>query len=388
MKKTVIVCVFNSPLDSGCDYVDQTMRLLAEKHHVYGIALGDVTSIWRALAQKNTWVFRRLHQYQVLRPLSFLPGLRSRFIKTLTYVFWAIFLRVYLSFRHPGTKKILWYFEPFYIPSLFSIFASYISVYDCVDYFPGFNAFARQQHDIVMKRSQHVFVNSKSLAQKFKTVRKDILTVPLGFARELFQGISVRSLPNNKKRFTAGFIGGISSRIDFPLLQSVVTQLPQINFLLIGPLEPGVFGQKDTVSKQMKNLLQYPNVRWQKKIPKAKIPAVMAKFDVGLIPYQPELSFNQYSFPMKTMEYFAAGKPVVSTPLAELKRLRKQGAVFISNNAEEFAHTLTTIQKTGWSRAQQKLQLDIAEHNSWQNKVKQIWKIVAAGAPLSEAAPN
>jgi teichuronic acid biosynthesis glycosyltransferase TuaH len=44
------------------------------------------------------------------------------------------------------------------------------------------------------------------------------------------------------------------------------------------------------------------------------VPAYRAAIDVGITPYT-ESDFNRASFPLKTLEYLAAGRPVVSTDL-------------------------------------------------------------------------
>ena len=43
----------------------------------------------------------------------------------------------------------------------------------------------------------------------------------------------------------------------------------------------------------------------------------MKLIDVGLVPYG-ATEFNRYSFPMKTLEYLAAGRPAVATSLPAL----------------------------------------------------------------------
>jgi teichuronic acid biosynthesis glycosyltransferase TuaH len=42
--------------------------------------------------------------------------------------------------------------------------------------------------------------------------------------------------------------------------------------------------------------------------------------DVGLVPYV-DSAFNRASFPLKTLEYLAAGRPVVATPLPAIEWL-------------------------------------------------------------------
>jgi glycosyltransferase involved in cell wall biosynthesis len=376
MNKAVIVYLFNSPLESGCDYVDQTMKIVAKKNRVFGLALGNIVSIFQVIAKRNFWLFRKLNQYHVLRPVSFLPGIRLNWVRIIAYTFWCLWLRLSLDLRYPRSKKILWYFEPFHIPSLLWIFTGYTLVYDCVDYYPSFNKQAQQQHVKLMSRSNYVFANSKNLAGQLKKVRPDIFTVPLGFATELFKNIKVLQTTKNKKLFIVGYIGSISDRLDFSLLETVVSKLPTIQFTFIGPIERDVFGKKDTALAQMESLTRYQNVRWIKGVAKKKIPSIISTFDIGIIPYRSNLAFNQFSFPMKTLEYFAAGKPVISTGIRELRQFQKQGLVSIENTSDEFIKSIKYLQKNGWAKDKQKLQHTIALNHSWQKKVDAIWKVI------------
>ena len=50
------------------------------------------------------------------------------------------------------------------------------------------------------------------------------------------------------------------------------------------------------------------------RVPAASVPAYLAAIDVGITPYTAS-DFNRASFPLKTLEYLAAGRPVVSTDL-------------------------------------------------------------------------
>jgi teichuronic acid biosynthesis glycosyltransferase TuaH len=57
-----------------------------------------------------------------------------------------------------------------------------------------------------------------------------------------------------------------------------------------------------------------PNVRHVGAKPFAGLPGYLRVIDVGLTPYA-DTPFNRASFPLKTLEYLAAGRDVVSAPL-------------------------------------------------------------------------
>ena len=56
------------------------------------------------------------------------------------------------------------------------------------------------------------------------------------------------------------------------------------------------------------------NVRWVGGKPFTALPGYLRSIDVGLTPYA-DTAFNRASFPLKTLEYLAAGRAVVATPL-------------------------------------------------------------------------
>ena len=104
----------------------------------------------------------------------------------------------------------------------------------------------------------------------------------------------------------AGFIGHISDRIDLAMLEAVAAT--GASLLLVGPAPPTF------ELARLDALLARPNVRWVG--PKAfdELPAYLGAIDVGLTPYA-QSAFNEASFPLKTLEYLAAGRPAVVSDL-------------------------------------------------------------------------
>lgn len=376
MKQSPVVFLFNSPLTSGCDYVLQTIQIVSQTNPVYGLALGDIISLPQLLRFQGTPIVRRVHGAIIIRPISIFPGLRFRVIRMLSYLVFVIALRIYVDCRHRSRNTFLWFFEPFHIPSLLSVFLGYRTVYDCVDYYPGFHRRAKSEHDQLMQKSTYVFANSKVLANLFQSIRPDIVTVPLGFATELFGDMKIFSVRQKKRVFTVGYIGSISNRLDFELLRRIINQLPEIQFVFIGVLEPNVFGVNDRSEEMFRLLCQNRNVRWVSGVVKQQIPAVLRQCDLGIIPYRTDLSFNQYAFPMKVMEYFASGRPVVSTDIFSLRQYAQIGLLTLADSPEEFVSGIRHYMQHGWNATSQKRQLAEAVRNSWTLKVDSIMKVL------------
>ena len=75
-----------------------------------------------------------------------------------------------------------------------------------------------------------------------------------------------------------------------------------VSLLLVGPRSPTF-----EIAK-LDALLARPNVQWVGPQPFAALPSYLRAIDVGLTPYA-QSDFNEASFPLKTLEYLAAGRP-------------------------------------------------------------------------------
>jgi teichuronic acid biosynthesis glycosyltransferase TuaH len=104
----------------------------------------------------------------------------------------------------------------------------------------------------------------------------------------------------------AGFVGQINDRIDLALLEAVADA--GCSLLLVGQRAAGY------QPRRFDALTARPNVCWVGPKPLTAMPAYLRAIDVGLTPYG-DSDFNRASFPLKTLEYLAAGRAVVSTPL-------------------------------------------------------------------------
>ena len=92
-------------------------------------------------------------------------------------------------------------------------------------------------------------------------------------------------------------------RADIPLLSGLARALPEVNLLVAGTM-----GDIDPE-------LDLPNVRLLARYRNEEMPGLLGDVDVGLVAYAVD-AFNLGSSPTKLFEFFAAGLPVVSTPLA------------------------------------------------------------------------
>jgi glycosyltransferase involved in cell wall biosynthesis len=118
---------------------------------------------------------------------------------------------------------------------------------------------------------------------------------------------SSRSLRRPHERPVAGYVGVVDERLDVQLLHDLAERLPDWTLRIVGPVAK--IDQAD--------LPRTPNVEYLGLTPYEELPAVMAGFDVALMPFALNEATRSIS-PTKTLEYLAAGLPVVSTRVPDV----------------------------------------------------------------------
>jgi glycosyltransferase involved in cell wall biosynthesis len=165
-------------------------------------------------------------------------------------------------------------------------------------------------HPAMMQQATVVTASAPVLIDRHISERSDILLVENGVDVERFAAPHGRPgdvpLPQPGTPLV-GYHGAIAQWFDFDLMQKVVVELPDHRFVFVGPVEPGV-------TQPANELFAAPNVVHIPERPSDDMPAYVASFDVGIIPFRVTTMTEGVS-PLKMYEYMAAGKPVVATPL-------------------------------------------------------------------------
>jgi glycosyltransferase involved in cell wall biosynthesis len=113
-----------------------------------------------------------------------------------------------------------------------------------------------------------------------------------------------------------GYIGTLEDRIDWPLLCRVAEEFPKASLVFVGRLGEG---KPSGWRSDRERCLARPNVHTIDWRPQHAIHNYNRSFDVCLIPYRVDHSFNRVCCPTKIMDYMATGRPIVSTALPECR---------------------------------------------------------------------
>ncbi len=215
-------------------------------------------------------------------------------------------------------------------------------LYYCVDDFASFSGYDREQvlrdEAELCRQADLVITTSTALQQAKQSLNPNTILVPHGVDYEHFSKALSNNLPipediQDIPRPILGFFGLIRDWVDLDLLASVARERPDWHFVLLGD--------------SMVDLTPYrslPNMHFLGRKPYEDLPAYCRQFDVGLIPFKVN-ELTRAVNPIKLREYLAAGLPVVSTPLPEVKLYHH--LVRISDTPEAFAAAIESALAIG-----------------------------------------
>ena len=166
----------------------------------------------------------------------------------------------------------------------------------------------------VAARADAVVAVSEPLVEKWRRLGREPVHIPNGCDARSLRGARRRPRPRDVlvPPPIIGYLGGLSERIDLGLLETLAEHGHSL--LLLGAR------QQTLATERVERLLSFPNVQWLGSRPHEEIAPYLGAMRVGLVPYT-RSAFNRASFPLKTLEYLAAGLPVVATDLPAIRWL-------------------------------------------------------------------
>lgn len=237
--------------------------------------------------------------------------------------------------------------------------------YDCIDditLFSGRGSAQRIQEyeNHLIGMTDAVFVTAGKLEEnlRVKTGNLPLVRVPNGVDYEFFQsrvaGVDTPAELAGVQRPIVGYVGVLRDWMDYDLLQFLAGRMPGISFVLVGPID---------FEFRIEGLRRMRNVFFPGRKDYRDMPAYINAFDVCMIPFLTG-PVSSTTNPVKVFEYFALGKPVVSSPLYELEQFRDQGLLWIADGKEAFASALAAAiaERAGPVRERRQ---EVARRHSW-----------------------
>lgn len=254
-----------------------------------------------------------------------------------------------------------------------------VSVYHCID------EFATREYPFTPKgtlaameaslcrRVTMIFARTEALAEAKRRLNPNTEFLPGGVDSTLFDPERIEAahpplmaLPGPR----AGFLGTLDDRIDVTLLAEAAEHLPDISFILVGPVKRHLI--------DLRPLQARANVHFFPAYAHADAPAMIAALDVALIPYRVN-PYTEGLSPLKLYEYLAMGKPVVATNLPYIRR--EAAHLSIAHSVDEFVRAIQQWVEKPPAAHQRATWRQVAQAVSWESQVD---RVEAALAPWLE----
>lgn len=212
---------------------------------------------------------------------------------------------------------IQWFYTPMPAPTFLGAFGEVGVVYDCMDELANFRFAPSDLHSReaqLLANADIVFTGGFQLYEAKARHHANVHFFGCGVDVEHFGRARVtsteaarelRDLPH--PRF--GYYGVIDERLDYALIARLAEAHPESAIVMVGPV----------VKVDPADLPRAPNIHWLGQRSYDELPALVKGFDVCLMPFALNEA-TRFINPTKTLEYMAAGKPIVSTAVPDVVR--------------------------------------------------------------------
>jgi UDP-galactopyranose mutase len=274
---------------------------------------------------------------------------------------------------HGIRPDAVWLYTPMALPLATGLSPARL-VYDCMDELAAFKGAPRQliqRENALLRAADLVFTGGPSLYRAKRDRHPAVHCFPSSVDHAHFA--RARRLPSHPAqshvaRPRLGFFGVIDERMDFALLAALADARQDWQVVMVGP-----------IAKVDENVLpQRPNIHWLGQRGYEELPHFLAGWDVCLMPFALNEA-TRYISPTKTPEYLAAGRPVVSTALADVAQLYGE-AIHIAHDTGAFIeHCVRALEEDDAARQRREARAaELLARTSWDRTVESMRAILSA----------
>jgi UDP-galactopyranose mutase len=234
----------------------------------------------------------------------------------------------------PAGPRICWLYTPLAI-SLARRLEPEAVVYDCMDelsLFAGASPELLPSETELLAWADVVFTGGPSLYRAKRDRHHNVHCFPSSVDAAHFgqarpggmapEAVDQRGLPCPR----LGYFGVLDERLDRSILEALAESHPEWSLVLVGPvvkIDPGSLPRRS-------NLLYTGQRAYE------ELPSYLGGWDVCLLPFARN-DATRFISPTKTLEYMAAERPIVSTPIADVAEPYHE-VVRLADGPEEFVH--------------------------------------------------
>ncbi|MCW1912951.1 glycosyltransferase [Luteolibacter sp. GHJ8] len=262
------------------------------------------------------------------------------------------------------SDAILWINDPMAAPAYVGNLGEAMVVYDCMDeltQFAGAPAGLAEREARLVQQADVIFCGGQKMRTKRLPGNSNTHFYGTGVDCDHFAAAlkPAPAHPDLKQLGgpVLGYFGVVDERIDYPLLAFLADHNPHWQIAMVGP-----FAKVDVAA-----LPSRPNLHWLGPKPYQELPSLCRQMDVCLMPFALNEA-TEFINPTKALEYMAAGRPVVSTALDEVRSNFAVAARIASGPAEFARFCEEEITRPSAARVLKGLQL--AQANTWERLVE------------------
>jgi len=210
-------------------------------------------------------------------------------------------------------SPIVWFYTPLALPLLQGLDAATV-VYDCMDELSAFQDAPRELLELeraLLRVADVVFTGGPSLFRSKQALHDNVHCFPSSVEREHFARAIDPRIDHQAQREIPhprlGFFGVIDERFDPACIAMLADTHPDWHLVLVGPIV-----KIDPATLPARSNIHYLGQRSYEELPE-----FLAGWDVAMLPFAINEA-TRYISPTKVLEYMAAEKPVVSTPVTDV----------------------------------------------------------------------
>jgi UDP-galactopyranose mutase len=216
-----------------------------------------------------------------------------------------------------GTTLVAWLYTPLALP-LAEALGPTVIVYDCMDelsLFLGAPPELLSREAALLECADVMFTGGPSLFRAKQTRHPNVHCFPSSVDAAHFRAARAGQnstapeagdqahLPHPR----LGYFGVIDERLDLPLIDFLAQAHPEWQLVLVGPvvkIDPATLPHRE-------------NIHYYGQRAYADLPGYLVGWDVCLLPFARN-DATRFISPTKTLEYMAAERPIVSTPITDV----------------------------------------------------------------------
>jgi len=285
---------------------------------------------------------------------------------------------------------VAWLYTPMALPLAQSVRPTCV-VYDCIDELSAVQRASDppgRSESALLEQADLVLTAGPSLYEARRDQHSNVVCLPSAvdashYAPERLQASGsiarqVQQLQGNLPRPRLGFFGVIDERFDAQLVAQLADAHSEWTLVMVGPvlrIDPA-------------SLPHRPNVHWLGMQPYARLPYLLAGWDLCLMPFALNES-TRYISPAKTLEYMAGGKPVVCTPVRDVVWMYSD-AVAVAPGGQPFIEACEALlAESPAARAQRELQmLAVVSASSWDRSAQAVHELMLQALARAREQPQ